>query len=99
MKKRIRMIILMAVILFLLTGCMTTTDINGDEQPVEYGLVRVHTISGSGNRASYVAYDPETLVCYILVSGTYRYSISPYYIMGKNGEPEIAVYGRNYPGN
>ena len=97
MKKRIQMIILMAVMLFLLTGCMTTTDINGDERPVEYGLVRVHTISGNG--ASYVAYDPETLVCYILVSGAYRYGISPYYIMGKDGEPEIAVYGLNYHGN
>jgi len=87
-------ILLCAILCLLVSACGKTTDENGIERNIEYGLVEVRKISGNGY--SVICYDPVTKICYLVVSVPYKYGISPYYIIGENGEPEIAVYGMNY---
>ena len=91
-KKKIILVITMLAIVFLMTGCQRTTDINGIERDMVYGLVVVDR-HGSGIM---IAYDPKTLVCYLVVDRPYRLGISPYYIVSKSCVPEIAIYGVNY---
>lgn len=93
MVKRIFVIIILMITLLCLTGC-TETDINGEERYIEYGMFKLRDISGNGS--SNVMYDPNTRICYLVVSTVHRYGITPYYIIGEDGKPEIAVYGVNY---
>lgn len=93
MVKRILVIILLMITLICLTGCKTT-DIYGNERSIEYGLIEINRISGNGHVK--VVYDPNTCICYLVETGPYEYGISPYYIIGKDGKPEIAIYGVNY---
>lgn len=87
-------IVLTVIILFFLTGCVKITDVTGKERIISYGLVEVSEGYGDGKHV--IVYDPQTLICYITVSSVYKYGISPYYILGADGKPEIAVYGVNY---
>lgn len=91
-KKKIILVITMLTIVFLMTGCQKTTDINGIERDMAYGLVVVDRYGSD----AMIAYDPETLVCYLVVEALYRLGISPYYIVSECGIPEIAIYGVNY---
>lgn len=92
--KKILLVISLIVLAFVLTGCMTVKDDNGIERRVEYGLVTLDTVSGDGHFE--ICYDPTTKICYMKITGFYRLAVSPYYIIGEDGKPEIAVYGVNY---
>lgn len=69
----------------------TVVDENGVSHPSTFGLVEIKSIDGSQ-----LLYDPETKVIYMWVHGGNRAGISPYYVIGQDGRPEIAVYGVNY---
>ena len=46
----------------------------------------------------YFVYDKTTKVVYVF-QGLKNFSgITPYYVLDKNGKPEIAIYGENYNG-
>ena len=92
MKKKIILVIIMLTIVFLMSGCEKTTDINGIERDMIYNLVVVDRYGSH----TMIAYDPMTLVCYLVVDGPYRLGISPYYIVSECCVPEIAIYGVNY---
>lgn len=80
----------------LLSGCVPKTiDSQGIERYVSYGLIEIETLDTEGNTT--IAYDPRTMICYLKINHLYRLGISPYYIIGADGKPEIAVYGVNYP--
>lgn len=93
--RKVSLLIMLFIVATVLSGCVNkTTDYKGVERKVEYGLVEIGAVSGDGQFT--VCYDPTTMVCYMKIWSTYRLAISPYYIIGENGEPEIAVYGVNY---
>ena len=96
MKKGV-LALLAVVLVVLLAGCSreTVTDSDGVQRPYEYGLAELEVISDDASGA-YVAYDPRTMVCYLVLHGIKRLAISPYYVVNEWGEPEIAVYGENY---
>lgn len=100
MKKKIILVVLLVVLTVTLAGCVSTTiDSKGIKRHVSYGLIEVETLNGGNciNGYTIVAYDPRTMICYLKVTDSYRFGISPYYIIGEDGNPEIAVYGVNYP--
>lgn len=43
-------------------------------------------------------YDKDTKIVYVYTESSYSTSTMPYYVLDKNGKPEIAVYGENYNG-
>jgi len=93
-----RFLLLLVLLLFaiMLSGCVQKTiDSKGIERHVSYGLIEVKTLD-TENKTT-VAYDPQTMICYLKIADIYRLGISPYYIIGEDGKPEIAVYGVNYP--
>ena len=95
--KKIILVILLAAVLFIVAGCATkVVDEKGMERETDYGLIVIekHHNGISGSRE--IVYDPITKVCYTVIDDTYRAGISPYYIIGEDGKPEIAVYGVNY---
>lgn len=95
-KKAILLTMFMLLII-VLAGCTKVTDPNGIERNASYGLVEVETKFNSaihGNAV--VCYDPKTMVCYLKILESYRMGLSPYYVIGEDGKPEIAVYGVNY---
>ena len=92
--KKILLVISLLILVFTLTGCMTVTDDNGVERNVEYGLVTLSKVSRNGDFE--ICYDPTTKICYMKLSSIYRLGVSPYYIIGNDGKPEIAIYGVNY---
>lgn len=92
--KKILLVISLLILVFILTGCMTITDDSGAERKIEYGLVTIDKVSGDG--CFEICYDPTTKICYMKIIGYYRLGVSPYYIIGDDGKPEIAVYGVNY---
>lgn len=95
--KKVILVLLLAAVLFVVAGCAKKViDENGVERETDYGLIVIEkSHSGiDGNRE--IAYDPITKVCYVVIDDTYRAGISPYYIIGADGKPEIAVYGVNY---
>jgi len=96
MKKKIAIILLLAVLTVTLAGCASKTiDSKGIERYVSYGLIEVETLDTESKTT--VAYDPRTMICYLKFIDVYRLGISPYYVIGEDGKPEIAVYGVNYP--
>lgn len=93
--KRALLIIMLLILMIALVGCTTVIDPTGKEREVSYGLIEIDTtIEGNGH--STICYDPTTMICYILIDGYSRLALSPYYIIGKDGTPEIAIYGKNY---
>lgn len=92
--KKILLIISLLILVFILTGCTTVTDDNGIERKIEYGLITIDEESKNGHFE--ICYDPTTKICYMKLSSVYRLAISPYYIIGNDGKPEIAIYGVNY---
>lgn len=94
MLKRTLLIIMFLILIIVLVGCAKVIDPTGKERKVSYGLVEIDTIEGNGNTT--ICYDPTTMICYILIDGYSRLALSPYYIIGKDGIPEIAIYGENY---
>lgn len=94
MLKRTLLIIMFLILMIVLVGCTKVTDSTGKERKISYGLIEIDTIEGNGN--SVICYDPTTMICYIQIDGYSRLALSPYYIIGKDGTPEIAIYGENY---
>ena len=95
MLKRTLPIIMLLILMIVLVGCTKTViDPTGRERKVSYGFVEIDTING--NNESTICYDPTTMICYIQICDFNRLALSPYYIIGKNGIPEIAIYGENY---
>lgn len=92
MKKKITLVIIILTIVFLVTGCQKTTDIHGVERGMAYGLVIVDRYGSD----VMIAYDPKTLVCYLVAERIYGLGISPYYIVSDSCVPEVAIYGVNY---
>ena len=93
MKKKIAIICLMCLLLVFLTGCsQKIIDEKGDEHELYFGLACVNNL-GNGSK---ICYDTNTKICYIVIDVVYQAGVSPYYVIGENGEPEIAVYGVNY---
>lgn len=93
MKKGV-LVLLAVVLVVLLAGCSreTVTDSDGVQRRYSYGLAELSVFSDD----AYVAYDPRTMVCYLVLHDYYRLAVSPYYVVNEWGEPEIAVYGENY---
>ena len=96
--KKLAIIALLIAALFIITGCATKTiDEKGAETETYYGLIVIKNRYDGMDGYCKLAYDPVTKVCYMVItSGIYRAGITPYYIIGKDGKPEIAVYGVNY---
>lgn len=90
MKKLIIVLIMSAIIIFL-TGCVKIKDENGKYVNSAFGLIEIED-----EQQKQLLYDPETKVIYMYIYGLYRAGISPYYIIGENGKPEVAMYGVNY---
>lgn len=94
--KKAVLLIMFMLLTVVLAGCTKVTDPNGIERNVSYGLVEVETIMKNIGQQTAVYYDPKTMVCYLATFSTYQMGLSPYYIIGEDGKPEIAVYGVNY---
>ena len=92
--KKTLLIIMLLILMIVLVGCAKVIDSTGIERKIEYGLIEINAIDGNGS--STICYDPTTMICYIKIDGYHRLALSPYYIIGKNGIPEIAIYGKNY---
>ena len=92
--KKILLIICLIVCAIILVGCAKVKDEYGVDRKIEYGLITLNTVSGDGEFE--ICYDPTTKICYMKITGFYRLAVSPYYIIGEDGKPEIAVYGENY---
>ena len=92
--KKVSLLIILFILSTVLSGCVKTTDYKGIERRVEYGLVDIEAVSGDGQFT--ICYDPTTMICYMKISRLYGIGISPYYIIGEDGQPEIAIYGVNY---
>lgn len=92
--KKILLIISLLILACTLTGCATVTDENGVERSIQFGLVILDKVSGNGDFE--ICYDPTTKVCYMKILAGHGICLSPYYIIGNDGKPEIAVYGVNY---
>lgn len=93
MKKFIIVFIMLAIIIFL-TGCerAKVKDENGEYVNSTFGLIEIET-----KHQKQLLYDPETKVVYMYIyTSGYRAGISPYYIIGEDGKPEVAIYGVNY---
>lgn len=90
MKKFIIVLIMLAIIIFL-TGCGKVKNENGEYVNSNFGLVEIET-----KHQKQLLYDPETKIVYMYIYGLYRAGISPYYVIGENGKPEVAIYGVNY---
>jgi hypothetical protein len=79
-----------AIIIFL-TGCEKVKDKNGEYVNSNFGLIEIED-----KHQKQLLYDPETKIVYMYIYTLYKAGISPYYIIGENGKPEIAMYGINY---
>lgn len=99
MKKKILAVVLGSIL--LLSGCGKTIVNEQGETVRQFGdfieISKVDYKDQSGNCGyQYIVYDRCTKVVYVMISASYRLSMSPYYIINENGEPEIAVFGENY---
>ena len=90
MKKFIIVLIMLVIIIFL-TGCEKVKDENGEYVSSNFGLIKIED-----KDQKELLYDPETKIVYMYLYDYYRAGISPYYVIGENGKPEIAMYGVNY---
>ena len=95
--KKIILVLLLASVLFVLASCTTKViDENGIERESQYGLIVVDKLYHDSDMDCIVAYDPRTKICYMIIDAFRRAGVSPYYIIGEDGKPKIAVYGVNY---
>lgn len=83
--KRFLLILLVISSVLLLTGCCK----DGNSL---FGLV----ILSNPDANTYICYDKKTNVVYYCYRSTYLASMTEYYIINKDGKPEIAIYEVNY---
>ena len=98
--KRVILISFLIVLVVLLTGCARkVVDKNGIEREEIFSYFISISEYGKDIRnvgRTHMVYDPETKIVYVVIVNGNRAGISPYYIINKDGQPEIAVYGVNY---
>lgn len=95
--KKMAIIALLIAALFIITGCTTkVVDEKGVERETRYGFIVIENSYIGIDSNCELVYDPITKVCYVIIINSQRAGITPYYIVGKDGKPEIAVYGVNY---
>lgn len=93
--KKLIFILALLCILVIISGCSPKyVDDNGTSYEVSYGFIVISKFNMDKHME--IAYDPETKICYIVDIRAYGGGICPYYIIGENGEPEIAVYNKNF---
>lgn len=93
--KKIILLLIFIISLFIFSGCgRTVIDESGIEHKVLYGFLLINKFHN--DNCSYVCYDPTTKICYIIIINNHRAAISPYYVINDNGEPELAIYQKNY---
>ena len=86
------------------TGCGGDKVINDKGEKVQsFGkfieINKTDVTSSNGYRFSqYFVYDKTTKIVYVLQDSEHYSGITPYYVLNKNGKPEIAIYGENYNG-
>lgn len=95
MNKKIILCICLISMLLMLVGCekKTITDEFGRERVVEYGLIVIRSYEDGKQE---ICCDPVTKVCYLKLYSAHLLALSPYYVIGEDGKPEIAVYGVNF---
>lgn len=84
-------VVLLIILIFIFCS-ETTTDTDGIAKPSRFGLIKISDICGTNQ----LYYDPATKVIYMYVHEYQTGGITPYYVIGEDGKPEIAVYGVNY---
>ena len=99
--KRVILISFLVVLAIQLTGCARmVVDENGIErEEVSSYFISINEYGENGLRSSgatSMVYDPETKIVYVIIIEGNRAGISPYYVINKDGQPEIAIYGVNY---
>ena len=90
--KKVIVVILLIVCLFLMTSCGKKNAIEGSNMSGFF--VELCSFGGNGSFTRF-GYDPFTGVVYVYISGAYHSALSPYYII-ENGQPVIAQYGVNW---
>ena len=93
MKKFIIIILILFAIIILFTGCskVKIKDENGEYVNSKFGFIEIED-----KHQKQLLYDPETKIVYMYIYSSYRAGMSPYYVIGENGKPEVAIYGVNY---
>ena len=97
MKKKICVLLCGLALILGIVGCGKTVV---DETGVAHeAFGRFVVISeenywdNDGNAHSqYITYDKDTKIMYIVDTGIYKFSITPFYVMNENNEPVIGVY-------
>ena len=91
--KKIIIVISLVIMCIILVGCShKKKDSTGTEQNVIYGFIELKDMGDY----CYICLDENTNICYYILQHDNRVGISPYYIIGENGEPEIAIYNKNF---
>lgn len=85
------------------TGCGGKVVNDKGEKVQSFGqfieINKTDVTSSNGYRFSqYFVYDKTTKIVYVLQGSEHYSGITPYYVLNKNGKPEIAIYGENYNG-
>ena len=85
------------------TGCGDKVVNDKGEKVKSFGqfieINKTDVTSSNGYRFSqYFVYDKTTKIVYVLQGSEHYSGITPYYVLNKNGKPEIAIYGENYNG-
>lgn len=85
------------------TGCGVKVVNDKGEKVQSFGqfieINKTDVKSSNGYRFSqYFVYDKTTKIVYVLQGSEHYSGITPYYVLNKNGKPEIAIYGENYNG-
>lgn len=85
------------------TGCGGKVVNDKGEKVQSFGqfieINKTDVTSSNGYRFSqYFVYDKTTKIVYVLQGSEHYIGITPYYVLNKNGKPEIAIYGENYNG-
>ena len=85
------------------TGCGDKVVNDKGEKVQSFGqfieINKTDVTSSNGYRFSqYFVYDKTTKIVYVLQGSEHYSGITPYYVLNKNGKPEIAIYGENYNG-
>ena len=95
--------LLMAGLTLSFTGCGDKVVNDKGEKVQSFGqfieINKTDVTSSNGYRFSqYFVYDKTTKIVYVLQGSEHYSGITPYYVLNKNGKPEIAIYGENYNG-
>lgn len=101
--KKVIVFLTALTLMFSVAGCGKEVVVNeyGEETPVYGDLIEISHRDYDITRRESLVYDKNTKVMYWYFYNIYNIwdgcvSVSPYYIVDKNGKPEIGVYKKNY---